>query len=773
MVAARFEVQVSKASEWSSAAAAGFVQALFEATDGEGFDLGVRADRQGVRFIISLDKASTLSQPALESLLRAYYPSAQIKPYEWPKPAYPFYRGYVAFARTNNPNFAFITSVTEVRSFDPLTVVTQTMNGLEPEETLWYAVRVEKSERTSDEEIKSILTVSAYDAGERARLPYLVQPNPVVSAFALLLKVLGDRNLKKQRVNIGSEAETRDYEAKLKQRLAHVDLVVAFTTPHKARLDLLSAVSGAVCNLVTSGATRLVSGTPQQAYIRTAEEDEKYDFRQYFNTFLPKQGLDRFWLWLTADEVAALWHVPHAGFAQQPLEWVSGLSPQLTQSRGKDTIQIGTVGRDEATPIYLSREDRQYHTYATGKTGMGKSTLLENLIKQDVEAGEGVAVMDPTGLLIKDVLSHCIPANRLDNVILLTCGDEGYPVPINPFHIAPGVSADEQLQALLWLMKTLYKEHWSTTRMETTLRNILQVVLADSQATPLDIQEVIENPKWRKRLLADLKAENRLATSTQRFWERFEDLSPSVRSEQVQPVLNRLGFLGSAHLERITCHPQTVDFRQLMREKKIVLIDLSGSAIASEVKMLGAIFLFNLYFASQSLFFSSQQKQHPFYLYADEVHEYVSTDLSKMLTESRKFGLWVTLANQYIGKLDEEAQAAIKGTVGTKVSFELGEEEAVKTAKLYEPEITAQEIAGLGVGNAVLRTRYGGETLKPFIIHTLPPPHSSGGSVPVAALVERSRQNLRLIPALEVSDWIRKRYRGDEPQPSTGLTNFE
>jgi hypothetical protein len=770
-----FEIQVSKLSEWSPEAAAGFSKSLMEATEGKGYDFEIRADSNGVSFCIELEAISIVSQQVLLSITRAFYPSALVRVYDVHEPEYPYYQGYIAIGRTNNPNFSFITSVMKFGSFDPLTVVTQAVAGLEKGESIGYFVRVQESNVTTDAEVHKLLTISAYDAGSRTIMPYIYKPNPFLAAAAILGKLLGDRSLKKQHLNYYSDSETRDYEAKLKQRTAKVDILLSFRTPNKARLNVLTALAGAVTNLVTSGTTRLVSAAPQFQYIRTPQDKEKHDIAAYYEAIASGKGdtVDKLWLWLTADELGALWHLPHSGFSSQPITWASDLPSGLFKDHQTNSLHVGSMGKGSATPVYISREDRQYQTYISGKTGTGKSTLIKNFVKQDIAVGEGVAVIDPSGLLIKDILNDCIPAERIDDVVLLSCGNEAYPVPINPFHIAAGIEADEQLQAVLWLMKSLYKEHWSTTRMETTMRNILQLVLADRQATPLDIQEVLDNPRWRKRLLSRLRENNKLATSTERFWERFDNLSPSQQSEYVQPILNRLGFLGSPHLELITCHPNTIDFRQLIREKKIVLIDLSGNVIASEVGMLGAIFLFDLFFASQSLFFGSQQTAHPFYLYADEVQNYVSVDLTKILTEARKFGLWVTLANQYIGKLDNEAQDAIKNNVGTKITFELGDEEARATARLYEPEITAKDIASLGVGNAVIRTRYSGKTLNPFIIHTLPSPKPTHPYVTKEMIAEQSRQNLGLLPATNVREWIKKRYSGDEPEQLTGLRDFE
>lgn len=772
MSGTRFEIRLAKSTEWSPTAAAAFWKSLMEAAAGAKVHLNIRAFSDSIRFTVGFYDPPTLSQQALTSLVHAYYPTAQIIPYKFQPPSYPFYRSYIAFARTAH-DYAFLTSVTEFRTFDPLTVVSQTMAGLQPGETLTYTVRVYDYTVLSDERIKEILTYSPYDEGERVELPYLANPSPAAAFAGLVANWLRNRKLKEERRNTFSDTQTRAYEAKLKQRCAYVWNWVMMETPHKERLNALLPVAGAVCNLAVTGETRIVHSPPQERYIRTPQEDAAYTAQEYVKPFAPSGSRDMFFFYLTPEEVATLWHLPHSGFATQPIVWAEALPSQVVYTGQPGAIHIGHVDAS-GTPVALSREDRQYHGYVTGQTGMGKSTMLHNLIHQDIAAGEGVAVLDPHGSLIADILTNSIPVQRLDDVVLVNCADREYPAPINPFRTPPGVDAESQFAAVMWLMKSIYAASWSETRMETTMRNILQLILSDPQATPLDIQEIVQNPKWRQRLFFQLEQADKLSRSTVQFWKHYDELSPSDQNKQTQPILNRLSaFLGSPHLERVTCHPETLDFRALIRGKKIVLINLAGDVIAPEVETLGAIFFINIFLASHSLFSGSGNKAHRFYLYVDEAQRFIATALPQMFSEARKYGLSLTLANQYIGQLNEETREAIKNNVGTKVSFECSPDEARLTARLYEPDVEQQVMTRLGLGRAAIRTRFGGDTLPAFVVRTLPPPAPTGKQVNRVVVAEQSRKNLKLLPSGEVKAWIDRRYEGNEPPPPTELQDFE
>ena len=770
-----YEVIVPQKTTWTPQVAASFMKAFSDGALNSCAYLEVIARSDGIHFVVDTQDPTAYDEHGLSGLVRAYYPAATVQ--RWNMGAnYPLHRRYVLFTRLSTEYFDAFSPVTEYHQFDPLAVVTQTMGQLEEGEQLTYGVYVAEFLRHSSDAIFDLLTQSAYDAGERVRTRTLYKPDPGVIIASLLGVAIGNWRLKKARVLRFSERDTEHYVARLRQPLAKAFVYVSFDSPRQERLDLLTAATGAVQQIGSKAPVRI---SRARTFTKEVDSDDEEEDNNIFQTLadLEDDGEDiqRYALYLTVEELATLWHVPHEGFGDQPINWASTL-PSQVQVQGDGTIQIGTVKGAGTQPISIRREDRQYHCYITGQTGMGKSTLMHNIIHQDIQAGMGVGVLDPHGSLIRDILSTSIPSSRVGDVVLLRCGDPDYPVPLNPFRTPEGVRPQTTFAFVMWLMQSLYADSWSTTRMETTMRQLLQLILADPEATPLDIQEVILNAAYRRRLLTILEKEKKLSTAMRQFWRHFDALSPSDQRNTMQSILNRLSaFLGSAHVELISCHPKTVDFRRLMREKKIILVDLSGDDIKSQVGVLGAIFFANFFLASQSLFEQAGGIPAPFYLFVDETQRFVTNALPDMFSEARKFGLCLTLANQYIGQLDEETRAGIINNVGTPISFACSMDEARMTGRLYEPHVPYEELPRLSRGQAVIRTRSQGETLPAFRFTTSPAPIPVQTDYPVEKIVELSRTGLGLLPAEAVNDWIVARYDNDIPAPAdeTGLGDFE
>jgi hypothetical protein len=393
---------------------------------------------------------------------------------------------------------------------------------------------------------------------------------------------------------------------------------------------------------------------------------------------------------------------------------------------------------------------------------------MQNLIHQDIAVGHGVAVIDPHGSigLVNDILKKSIPESRINDVVLLECGQVDYPVPLNPFRVPAGVEPDSVFTTVLWLLKSIYKKSWSESRMEYVARNVLHALLADPEATPLDIRRLVEKPKFRNRILSYLENSLDVPFTTVDFWREFGAKSPGEQRNMTNSLLYRTNaFLGSTAVELMTCHPHTLNFSRLIADKKIVLIDLSGSRVQTEVDSLGAIFLANFYLACMGLG-EMASKEPRFYLYVDETQRFITSALQDMFSEARKFGLSLTLANQYIGQLDNDTVKGIQGNVGTKFSFECSPEEARATAKLYEPEVTAEELSRLGAYQVAVRTRKGGKTLDGFVMKTLPPPEPLG-EVSAEEIRKQSRENLALIPAEEVDRFLDQRYTEDTLEDET------
>jgi hypothetical protein len=561
---------------------------------------------------------------------------------------------------------------------------------------------------------------------------------------------------------------------KLAATLYHAFLVVTVESPLAERVSDLSGVVSDLARFAIPRHNHLVAvgKSSVQQSDQTAGAIEL--FQAVFANPTDKDALWRKCLMvLSPAELASLWHLPDERFTAPRIAWAGVAIPDAVTTATSDAVQMGvTSGVGPKTPVYVKRADRAYHTYVTGKTGTGKSTLLHNLIHQDMEAGEAVIVIDPHGKLIDDIARSSIPKNRSNDVVHLRFGESGHPVPLNPFRIPPGVSADTTFNLVYWVFRKLFETVWKD-RMDYVLRNVIQTLLTDPEATPRDIARVLLEPEYRENMLAKLD-ENSWAL--RQFWEWFEGQSPSERMEIASPILTRAGtFLGNHTLSLMTCHPETLPIKTLIRDRMIVLCNLSGENIASEVGTIGAIILAQMFIAAQSLGYLKDGELPRAYVYVDEVERIVTSPIPEMFATARKFGLSLTLANQYLTQLTPETQDGILGNVGTQLVFEVGDKDSRALSRLIEPEVAREQLLKLGTYQMAVKTRTGGASMPAFLVKTLPPPQNQGG-----VIAQASATRFTPIPAQDVEAWLAKRYT-PKPKPKREkktkeppqLTSFE
>jgi hypothetical protein len=561
---------------------------------------------------------------------------------------------------------------------------------------------------------------------------------------------------------------------KLDATLYHAFVMVTVESPVAERLSDLSGAVSEIARFAIPRHNHLVAAgkSSVQRSDRAASVTEL--FRDLFANPTEK---DAFWrkclLVLSPAELASLWHLPDDRFSAPRIAWAGVAIPDTVTTPTGDAVQLGvTAGVGPKSPVYLKRADRSYHSYVTGKTGTGKSTLLHNLIHQDIASGEAVIVIDPHGKLIDDVLASSIPESRIADVVHLRLGESEYPVPLNPFRIPPDVSADTTFNLVYWVFRKLFETVWKD-RMDYVLRNVIQTILTDPEATPRDIARVLLEPEYRESILSKLNETN---WGVQQFWEWFEAQSPSERMEIASPILTRAGtFLSNHTLSLSTCHPETLPIKPLIHDKRIVLCNLSGERIASEVGTIGAIILAHLFIAAQSLGYLKDGALPRAYVYIDEVERIVTSPIPEMFATARKFGLSLTLANQYLTQLTTETQDGILGNVGTQLVFEVGEKDSRALSRQVEPEVAREQLLKLGTYQMVVKTRTSGASLPAFLVKTLPPPQKQNGALP-----ESPDTRFTPMQAQEVEAWLAKRY-APKPKPKREkktkeppkLTSFE
>lgn len=372
--------------------------------------------------------------------------------------------------------------------------------------------------------------------------------------------------------------------------------------------------------------------------------------------------------------------------------------------------------RDTQVKFGIKLKDRRAPVYLLGKTGTGKSTLLETMIRQDITAGRGVALLDPHGDLIEKVLAH-IPESRQSDVIYFNVPDQSAPLGFNPLEqIAP---ARRSLAAagLLEVCKKLWSDSWGP-RLEHILRNALLALFEQEGATLADVLKLLSQADFRKMVTSKLENEQ-----VKEFWLReYEKYPPRFRLEAIAPIQNKVGaFLSDPLLNRILTQPRSAfKLRQVMDEGKILLVNLAKGKIGEDTSsLLGSLIMARLGLAALSRADIPEEERRDYYLFADEFHSYSTLSLATILSETRKFRLNLTLANQFIAQIAPEVREAILGNYGTLIAFRLGATDAELLASEFAPHFTASDLMSLPHHHVYLRLLIDGQVSEAFSAVTM------------------------------------------------------
>ena len=395
---------------------------------------------------------------------------------------------------------------------------------------------------------------------------------------------------------------------------------------------------------------------------------------------------------------------------------------------GKNDITIvgETNFRNDRKRFGIKRADRRAHLYIVGKTGTGKSALLETLVRQDIERGEGVAVLDPHGDLVERLLA-AVPESRLQDLIYFNVPDAARPLGFNPLERVPASKRPLAAHGLLEVFKKIWLDSWGP-RLEHILRNSLFALLDQPEATLGDILRLLDDADFRKR--AALRVSN---SQVRRFWlEEYERYPARFRAEAIAPLQNKVGaFLADPLLHRIlTAQKSSFDLQRVMDEGKILLVNLAKGRIGEgPASLLGALLVARMGLAGLSRVGISEEDRRDFSVYLDEFHTFSTLSLATMLSELRKYRVNLVLAHQYLSQLDEGVRDAILGNVGTIVGFRVGAGDAEILEREFLPEFSASDLASLPNYHVYLRLMIDGVVSRPFSARTIHPNEYGGTHV--------------------------------------------
>ncbi len=377
-----------------------------------------------------------------------------------------------------------------------------------------------------------------------------------------------------------------------------------------------------------------------------------------------------------------------------------------------------TNGRQPHRTFGIKQADRLFHIYAIGKTGTGKTTLLETIALQDMMRGRGVTVIDPHGDLAERLVVQ-VPPGREHDLVYLNAPDLSQPYGYNPLR---GVRADRIPLAASGLMeafKKLWGEAWGV-RMEHILRNALYALIEYGDATLPDILRMLTDTTFRKQVLARVKNDQVKA-----FWTKeFPKYNPRYQQESIAPIQNKVGaFLADPRLYRMFTG-QLVDlhFRQIMDEGKILIVNLAKGRLGEDsANVLGALLVTTLGLAAFSRADTEESRRSDHIIVIDEFQSFATLSVANMVSELRKYHVGLVLSHQHLFQLEPEVKHAVLGNVGTLISFRIGPEDAHMIAREFEPVFVPEDLVNLPNHNIYLKLMIDGSPSRPFSATTLHP----------------------------------------------------
>ena len=470
---------------------------------------------------------------------------------------------------------------------------------------------------------------------------------------------------------------------------------------------------------------------------------------------------------LNISELASVYHLPHTSVETPNIVWATS---KTAEPPAKLPVLTGVTANDENISAFgltnfrginhqfgLLRRDRSRHVYIIGQTGAGKSGMLELLALSDVFYNQGYCIIDPHGDFAINNLRF-IPESRVGDVVYFNPADTAFPVAFNPLEVSDPAKKPNICSEVIGVLKRMFGDSWGP-RLEHILRYTLLALLDRPETTLLDISRLLTDKEFRKETLEYCKD-----VTVLRFWKHeFGQWNEKQVNESIAPVLNKVGaFTANPIIRNIIGQPKSsFDIRKIMDEGKILVVNLSKGLIGEDnAGILGAFLVTKVQLAAMSRSDIPEiADRRPFYLYVDEFQNFATDSFAVILSEARKYGLNLTVANQYVAQMTESVRDAVFGNVGTTISFRVSADDAPILVKQFEPTFGESDIIQLNNRHFVISMIINGEKVPAFSATTLSIPSSPGDNF--EAIIANSRDKFAR-PRLEVEEEIRETIEQSE-----------
>ena len=428
------------------------------------------------------------------------------------------------------------------------------------------------------------------------------------------------------------------------------------------------------------------------------------------------------------EEVATLYHLPHTNVETPYILWATTQTaeppanlPVITAETGIDLSPVAATNfRGHNTMFGMPRSDRGRHLYIIGQTGAGKSGMLELLTISDIYSPYGFAVIDPHGDYAQNVLKR-IPPERAADVVYFNPADTAYPMGFNPLEVYDPTLKNHTCSELIGVIKRIFENSWGP-RLEYILRYSILALLDYPDATMLDITRILTEKKFRSEVLGHV-----VDPVVRNFWLiEFASWNDKFMAEAVAPILNKVGaFTANPLVRNIIGQPKSsFNIRKIMDENKILVVNLSRGLVGEDnASLLGALLVTKVQMAAMSRADIPGEQRTPFYLYVDEFQNFATDSFATILSEARKYGLSLTVANQYTAQMMDEVKDAVFGNVGSIISFRTSADDARTMLKYFEPKFDEHDLVHMNNRHFAISMIIGGEKMPAFsaISLNLPP----------------------------------------------------
>jgi len=671
----------------------------------------------------------------VESQIYSQYPTVQIREAE---------EDYVAHEREHSVVYSSEITLSEnemlpIKTFqnfevDPLAGITGTLAKLESTgEEVWVQILVrpiaddwhKRSEKWVSEVKKGKTSGNSFNVSWFAGLlEALWKPPEQGKDGASAPKELSDRD-KTRLAEAEKKATKLGYEVKI--RLAYLGE---------------SAANGRLRMQAIVGTFKQFNSTNLNGFKMSNTSFKKEDLARYRTRTFSDHGFI-----LNIEELASVYHLPHTNVETPNIVWASS---KTAEPPAKLPLITGNPATDENISAFgltnfrginhqfgMLRSDRSRHVYIIGQTGAGKSGTLELFALSDIFHGHGYAIIDPHGDFAVNNMRF-IPGSRMQDVVYFNPADTAFPLGFNPLEVTNPSQKTNISSEVIGVLKRMFGESWGP-RLEYILRYTILALLDRPTTTMLDITRMLTDKKFRNETLDYCQD-----TVVLNFWKvEFASWNDKFVSEAIAPVLNKVGaFTANPIIRNIIGQPKsTFNIREIMDEGKILIVNLSKGLIGEDnAAILGAFLVTKIQLAAMSRSdIEHIEDRRPFYLYVDEFQNFATDSFATILSEARKYGLNLTVANQYISQMTDTVRDAVFGNVGTMISFRVSADDAPILAKQFEPQFEPNDLLQMHNRHFIINMVIGGEKAPAFSATTLtlPPPQVDN----TGRIIENTRRN--------------------------------